>query len=246
MINDLGVTIEVVRNGLSYHTIRDWELTVTNNDYIGEPEQETNYIDVPGRNGFIDASETVSGRRIFKSRVIRIELGGIRKRLTWDTVISTFRNKIHGETVHLTFDNDISHYWVGRCYIEDFDRARKVGTFVLTIPYAEPYKYNIEQSSEPWKWDPFSFVDGIALNLGDLVINGQQSVTIPSGNMEVSPTFIVSRLSGVLTMTDGENTYALTSGSNRFPDLFVNGDSEVALTFTGSATVSIVYRGGSL
>ncbi len=243
----LGAKIEVVRTGEEFHTIDDWDLTITNRDYIGTPNQETGYIDIPGRNGFIDISETLSGRRIFKDRQINISLGGIRPRANWDLVVSDLRNKIHGETVHVIFDNDISHFWVGRIYLQRYNRSGKVGTFVLSMPKADPYKYNIMESSDPWLWDPFSFVDGVIQSLGDIVVSGSATVSIPSGTMEVSPVFLVANItSGTFTVTYNGTAYTLTAGSNRHPEIIVNGSEEVDLTFTGSATVSIVYRGGSL
>ena len=40
-----GATITVLSTGKSYHTRRDWGLAMSNNDYLGEPIQETFYLD---------------------------------------------------------------------------------------------------------------------------------------------------------------------------------------------------------
>ena len=39
-----GFTIIVEKNNRSYHSLSDWGLAIGNNDYIGEPEQETTLI----------------------------------------------------------------------------------------------------------------------------------------------------------------------------------------------------------
>lgn len=69
-----GATIEIVATGERFHTLNDWGLAIGNNDYIGDVEQENYYVDVPGADGFLDFSEAITGRRIFKNRPISIEL----------------------------------------------------------------------------------------------------------------------------------------------------------------------------
>ena len=71
-----GATITVIATGKSYHTLRDWGLAIGNNNCIGTPVQETFYLDVPGADGFLDYSEALTGRPIFKQRPIEITLGG--------------------------------------------------------------------------------------------------------------------------------------------------------------------------
>ena len=62
-----GATIEIVATGERFHTLNDWGLAIGNNDYIGDVEQENYYVDVPGADGFLDFSEAITGRRIFKN-----------------------------------------------------------------------------------------------------------------------------------------------------------------------------------
>jgi len=242
-----GATIIVPSTGNEFHTLDDWGLAIGNTNYISEPEQETNYIEVPAMNGFIDLSETLTGRPTFKNRSISIELGGKRESMAWDTVISDFRNKIHGRLVHIIFDNDPSYYWQGRAYVNSFDRMRRLGTFALEIPQADPYKYELTSSAEPWLWDPFNFLTGVIRNYGDIDVVGSETVDIPAGFMPVTPTFIVSRIqSETFTVRYKNKTFTLMPGSNYLPEIVINGDEEISLLFTGTANVIIQYRGGSL
>ena len=71
-----GATITVVSTGNSYHTLRDWGLAIGNNNCLGDPVQETFYLDVPGADGLLDFSEALTGRPVFKYRPIDITLGG--------------------------------------------------------------------------------------------------------------------------------------------------------------------------
>lgn len=240
-----GIQITVEGTGYSVHTLNDLFLALQNNDYVGNPEMQTSYIDVPYRTGLIDVSEILSGRPTYKKRALKFILGGIREREAWDSVISEFRNHIHGRVCNLTLDNDIDHFWKGRAYINDFDRFRELGTFTLEVPEADPYKYDIQASDEEWLWDPFNFETGIIHDVGNIDINGTKVITIEPGTMPVTPRFICSDVTS-LTVTNKSVTKTLINGVNRFPEIIVNGSIRETLTFTGKGKVSISYRGGSL
>lgn len=242
-----GITIYVEDTGKTYHTLNDWDLALGNNNYIGDPEMETTYIKIPGRNGMIDVSEAISGRRIYKKRELEFELGGIRERLAWDSVISQFRNNIDGRICRLTLDNDPSYYWRGRVYIKGFDRFRDLGTFQLSVPTADPYKYSKTSSAEPWLWDPFNFNTDMVTYIGAISVSGTETVSIPHGHMATSPELVVSDMtSSTFTVEADGVTYPLSVGTNRIPSIIIGGDSDVSLTFTGTAKVQITYRSGSL
>lgn len=240
----IGLTIET-SDGDTFNTLEDWGLAVGNTDYIGEPIMEQVLIDVPYRSGVIDLSEAITGYPVFKTRALSFYMGGIRERLSWDTIISDLRNKIEGKMCKITLDNDPNFYWQGRVFISDYSRIRKLGTFNISVPNADAYKYEQKTSNEPWEWDPFSFVNGVIRSIGEITVSGEESVLIPYGYMIVSPEFIVAD-SANLEVTDGTHTHELVNGRNRFPDIKVNGKTETTLTFTGNGKVTIVYRGGSL
>ena len=243
----IGISIYVEDSGKTYHTLDDWGCALGNNNYIGDPEMETTYITVPGRNGMIDASEAVSGRRIYKKRALSFELAAVHSRLSWDGVISALRNNVNGRVCHLILDNDQNYFWKGRVYINGFDRFRELGTFRLEVPVADPYKYDVVSSAEPWLWDPFNFETGVITQQGAEVISGSGSISIPHGHMPTCPTFMVSNLlSSSFKVSVDVVEFPLSVGSNVVPSILVGGENDVRLDFTGSATVQVVYRGGSL
>lgn len=241
-----GISIYVEDTGKTYHTLNDWDFALGNNNYISEPEMETKYIDVPYRSGLIDASTAITGRPIYKKRQLSFSLGGKRPRMGWDALVSQIRNAIHGRTCRLTLDNDPGYFWRGRVFVKNFDRFQSLGQFELNVPVAEPYKLSVRTSAEPWLWNPFNFLTDVITSYDAWTISGTKEITIPAGYMSTTPTFVVSDLVGTLTMAYAGITYTLGSGSNKFPEVQVNGDSNVTLIFNGNAKVQIVYRSGSL
>lgn len=241
-----GIKIYVEDTKQTYHTLNNWGLALGNNNYISDPVQETAYINVPFRDGMIDISETVSGRPIFKTRELSFEMGGLNARRRWDSVVSDLRNKVHGRICRLTLDNDLEWYWRGRVYINEFDRERELGTLKIEVPECEPYKYNWQGYAEPWVWDLFNFETGTTLSKGDIDVDGQRTVTIESGAMLSAPTFTVSNIVGIATLTAKGRTYRLKDGRNYFPSLLVGGIDPTELLFAGAFHVLIDVRSGSL
>ena len=242
-----GVSFTVESSNQSYHSYDDWGLYITNTDCIGEPKQYTNYLEIPGRNGKLDLSEVIAGRQIYESREIKINLAGTRFRTNWDSVISAFRNEINGKICKIIFDNDSGYYWRGRITIKDFSSCLNLGTFLIDVPEADPYKYSVQSSAEPWLWDPFNFETGVITYTGAVDISGSGTITVPHGYMLTCPEIIVSnKTSGTFTVSYNGKTYSLNVGTNIIPSILVGGEQSVTLTFTGSARVQLVYKAGSL
>ena len=244
LFNSATITVEGTTK--SYNTYDDWGLYITNTDCIKEPKQYTRYIEIPGRNGLLDLSEVISGRQIYTSREIKINLSGPRDKTTWAAAMSIARNDINGKVCRIIFDDDVGYYWRGRVVIKDFSSVLDLGKLTISIPNADPYKYSIQSSGEPWLWDPFNFETGIITYVGAITVSGTASLTIPHGHMPTTPEFVVSNKVGTLTVAVGSNTYTLNSGSNKIPAIIVGGDSDVELDFTGDAKVEVIYRSGSL
>lgn len=240
-----GATITVVKTGASYHTLDDWGLAIGNNDYIDDPEIDTNYVFIPGRSDFIDLSEVVSGKPVYTKRKIHMEMGGVRERLQWDNDISSIRNKIHGQLVQIVFDNDPNYYWQGRCEVVKFDRFRELGEFEINIETASPFKWAVADSQDSWLWDPFDFEDGIIPGFASVDVD-DETLYIPVGDLPINPVITVNSLtSATLTISwDTKHKTITHTGSYRFPEMWLYDNA--AVTFTGQANITITYRSASL
>lgn len=241
-----GATIIVLDTGKTYHTLKDWGLAIGNNNCIGEPEQETYYLDVPGADGFLDYSEALTGRPIFKKRSIEITLGGKMERGKWTAFVSTIRILLHGKRVRIVFDDFPGYYWEGRALVTGFDRTRELGTFKLAIPQADPYGYSLnDNSSENWFWDPFDFELGVIdepIRFTLIADSPTASCTIPHSLVPFVVCIKATDIGDVgLTMTVGSDKYLLREGENRFAELLV-GENDLTLTFAGRGQIQVIYR----
>lgn len=224
------------------HTFFDYGLYVTNNNPVAPPEPKTQYIQIPGRNGDIDLTDALTGYTIYNNRTITLVLGGKKNPNHWGSFISKFLNEIHGKKVKVVFDDNKDYYYIGRAVVKaDYTRGNEVATFTVEIN-AEPYKYNMLSTTEPWKWDPFSFVDGVIRNYANVSVQGSLVYKIIGSEMPVIP---IIEVSAPMQVYFEGNSYALNSGKNKIYDIVLM-NREYDLVFTGNGTVSVSYRTGRL
>lgn len=224
------------------HTYYDYGLYVTNTNPVAPPTPKTQYIQIPGRNGDLDLTEALTGYTVYNNRTITLKLGGKKNPELWPTFRRVFMNEIHGKIVKVIFDDEKEYYYIGRATVNaDWNQQHTIASFTVTIN-AEPYKYSITSTVEPWEWDSFSFIDGVIQEYADLQVSGTLNYTVVGSEMPVIPEFIVT---GNLSVKYEGISYDLTQGVNKIYDI-VFLDREYELTFTGTGTVSISYRRGRL
>ena len=224
------------------HTYTDYGLYVTNNDPVEPPEVKAEYIEIPGRNGQIDLTEALTGYTVYNNRQIVLELGGKKRSQDWPGFMSNFLNELHGQSVTVIFDNDPSYYYVGRATVEsDYEKGNEIARFTLTIN-AEPYKYSNQSTTEPWLWDPFSFVDGVIRYYNQIQVDGTAQIQVLGSEIPVIPIFTAS---AAMQVQFNGQTYDLAAGNNKIYDIVLM-DQAYTLTFTGTGTVSINYMAGGL
>jgi len=208
---------------------------------VQPPEPKTFFQDIPGADGSADLSEVTSGRPIYERREITMNFSCEYTESEWATMFSEIQRRFNGKEGKIIFEDDQDYYYIGRMSVAEYERKRKVGGFTITVN-AEPYKYELLSSLEPWLWDPFNFVSGIIRSYADLNVNGSYTLTIPGTEKWIIPVFIVT---GSLTVTANGTTHQLTAGRNKIYSIAIK-EGDNVFTFTGTGTISVDYRGGIL
>ena len=218
-----------------YHSYNDLGLILTKK-VISPPSPQTSNVTVPMRDGSIDLTEALTDDIKYNDRKITLTFSLIGSKATWDSKFSNVANLIHGQRMQLIFDDDPSFYWIGRVSINDWATDRNLGTMVVEAT-VEPFKYDVFSSAVDWEWDIFDFENGIINELGELVIDGETSVTIICRKKRMFPIFTAS---AAMTVTYDGETFNLSKGSQKMYDIFlVEGNNE--LTFKGNGTITIEY-----
>lgn len=223
------------------HTERDWGLKLIS-IYIPMPAPKTQLVDIPGGDGSIDLTE-INGRPSYSDReglemVFDLKDGDY---TTWFAKYSQFAAEMHGRKVKMVLDDEPEHYYMVRLNI-DGKKTNPVYSEVTLSGSAEPFKYDLLSSGEPWIWDIFNFRTGVIRTLMDVEITStNKTVTILGAGIDNPPVFVVSQANNLQFTHDGR-TYTLKVGRNRFPAVRV-GKESLTLTFSGTGKLSVEYRG---
>ena len=223
-----------------WHTERDWNLHPVR-IYISMPEVKEQVIDIPGGDGAIDLSE-INGRPMYGMRTVELEyhLRNVDNE-KWNSIYSEIGAAITGKKVKMVLDDDPDHYYMARLKV-DGEKTDYVNAELTFSGTAEPFKYDLTATNEPWLWDTFNFETGIIRELEDVKITKDNRTITVSGGGEIddSPKFIVSQADNLKLVYKGR-IYTLKTGENRFPAVRV-GKEDVQLKFVGTGELAIKYR----
>ena len=190
---------------------------------IPMPEPQTNFVEIPGRDGTLDLSEAFSTVR-YADRIIPLTLYA---RAPFDSLISTFAADVHGRLRNVIFDRDPTYYYDARIMIEDVERH---------WGYCE---LSLECRARPYKLEHFETSITV-------LPTGSATMTLTNTRMPVVPTITVSAEMALAFTIDGkEYSVTLSAGTHTIPSLVLpEGDTEIGITGTGSITFT--YRKGTL
>lgn len=230
-------------NGVKFgnkHTYDDWKLILISTD-ISFPDVKTETLEIPGADGVLDFTESLTGDVKYKNRKISSELVMAQERSKWSSLISEITNYLHGQKFKIILDSDMNFYYLGRAEVNKFKSDKSLGNIVIDAD-VKPYKCDLTSSNEDWLWDPFDFETGIINETKDIVIDGEEEVIIYGRRKRVVPKITCDNAMQVIF---NSNTYNLSVGTQKVLNIEICEGKNI-LKFIGKGKVSIEYRGGSL
>lgn len=221
------------------HSYDDFGLILSSKE-IGLPEPKTETVSVIGRNGDIDLTEALGDTVTFKNRTLKFTFTLLQANVYWTSALSSLSNYLHGKKYQIILDADKTFYYYGRCEVDKYQSNKTLGEIVVQCD-VEPYKIEVNGAGMPWIWDTFSFVNGI-IHVTSVTVSGTETVNLANHAKIVSPTFTTT---AAMTVTYNGTTYSLPKGTTTVYDIRLQeGDNYV--TFKGTGTVTVTYKGGSL
>lgn len=249
---------ETKRHG-TVNTWDDWHLIPTSRPVFQQGDVKTVYIDIPGADGQIDITESLSGYPTYENRQGTMEfIVANGYRASWAGGFSKFANWLHGKSLRCVLDDDPNYFYEGRFKLNEW-KSNNNGTWSnITIDYnLKPYKYNIAMSTENWLWDPFNFETDVIYNGSDITVNGTTTFVVNNNEMHVVPTFVIRdtddkkwtiELNGTVIDIDFDLS-AVTSNKLEFKDPrleLLSGENTLKITAQTTGKLDVVFRGGSL
>ena len=191
MYHDVKITTFTALGGSSIATdlYRDLYLVPNGLPVISPPKVKTQIVDIPGANGVLDLTESLTPYPTYENRQGSLEfillkdrlehynryrtIHGVSKKMAhdssamWSVIYSRLLNLIHGRRCQMILlDDDPDWYYEGRLAVNSWKSSNDGKWPIITIDYDfMPYKLSIqdsiELSSDNWLWSPFSFIDGV-------------------------------------------------------------------------------------
>lgn len=248
-----SLTITRLNDNEEKNTWDDWFLVPSSRPSFAMPKLKEYSQDIPGANGKIDLSSSLTGYEAYENRSGSIEFIVLNRGLstdlgdtygysisnsTWASIKSEISNFIHGKQVRVIYEDIPEWYFLGRMTVNEWKSSAQYSTITLDYNF-EPYRYSITDSSDLWKWDTFNFRTGVIRTYTQSSIkftSDGKSFTIIGTETPVCPTIFVS---SACTLTTPKGIFSLKSGSNKDPRIMVY-PGEQTWTFsdtTGSAAI---------
>lgn len=124
------------------HSLNDYGLYLSERPIIGNPEPQLYMIKVPGRNGLIDATASVTGDTSYSNRQLQFVFATQKTIAEQVGSRDALNNDIHGKQVKIILDEDPDYYYFGRATVEWHDAEDWKAKCTVTVD-AEPFKRKI-------------------------------------------------------------------------------------------------------
>lgn len=229
------------------HSLKDLNLILVSME-IGFPEPKTSYINVPGRNGRIDATEYVLSAPVFDNRTLIFNFVFNKKinKQSWETWKSRILNQVHGRRVKIILDNTPSWYYYGRVAFEAEEDDGSIMSMTMKVD-ADPFQYSVIASAkgENWKWDEMNFVDGIAYMHKFKAPSGTTVIRVPNCSMSTVPTLTADK--AVTVVYDGKSYSVAANTEFTHPEIILrNGMNEFKITAAAETNINVDFSVGKL
>lgn len=261
-----SIIFEDVSTGESYNSLDDWHLIPDKLPVITPPAQKQKFLDIPGANGHLDMSETLTGYPVFDNRtgsldfIVMNDYDGIDVSETeWTERFTRIMEFLHGKIIKIVLTDDPGYYYLGRLTVSKLEGGED--NSLLSISYSlDPFKWKLLNTTEDWLWDPFDFEnDFIDTDVySNISVESPNEYTTYEFDKEaelyapVIPIFDVSSMDVSFSMRfinpslDIDVTYPLSLGENEFMDCIITNTANWKMMIKGTGTLSIKYRKGRL
>ena len=249
------------------NTLRDWYIVPLSRPVISPPQQKLCTLDVPGANGIIDLSNSLTHYPVFENRTGTMDFAVLNDipGHDWLTIYTKILKFLQGNNVKMIMEDDPKYFYEGRVYVDNWD-SRNDGTWSeITLGYdLQPYRRSIHSSIDEWLWDPFNFeTDVITTTIFNAVridsddewveydytglvdmMPVMPEFTVDTDNNEPMPAQVLCS-----DLHDDWRNLSLPEGSNVLPECVLceaTPESTIKMRFKGHGQVTIKFRSGRL
>ena len=213
-------------NGVKFddkHSINDWDLLMTYKS-IGEALLRTEYITIPGRDGYLDLTD-VYGDPNYNNRTLEFQFDLFDKPKNWWSTYDSIKSYLHGKKRKIILDVDDDYYYYGRCSVSALTHEKNVAHISISCN-CDPYKMLINET-----------VVQESVSVGDtIILNNLYKKVMP-----------VVESTGNIVFKFNNTNFSVSEGSSfQSPDFILKEGSNTVEIVSGTGTLKFTYREGRL
>lgn len=201
-----------------YDTGTDWGLFCSGIEITG-PEVQRYQVEVPGRHGKLDLTNTLFDEPKFYNRTGTFTFDApAHAPQEWHDLMSDIRGKLHGQTVQIILDEDSDWYYTGLLEVSADEDA---GEITITADM-EPFKQAVEETV--------------------VTVSSSGAISLANDRMTVIPTVVTT---GETMIVIGTSSLSMSAGTYYLSNYPLY-EGTTTWTITTSSAVTITYRQGRL
>ena len=158
LYNNHKINLDTERAGAgnTRHTFLDWFLSPVERPSIDKAEVKENYIEIPGTNGGLDLTESLTGSPLYKYIEGSFEFKILNdrklpilnnkcelikeKEITWEYLNRDIRSFLNGKERYMMLEDDPSWYYKGRFTVERYDASESANSKITIAYKVYPFK----------------------------------------------------------------------------------------------------------
>lgn len=129
----------------SKNTWEDWHLVPSSRPVFSPPALKKKTLDIPGGDGLIDLSDSLTGYSVYNNREGSFEFIVMNDYWEWQEAYSTIMDYLHGIKMTAFLEDDPDYYYEGRFTVSDWKSDKNYSLIVIDYDVA-PYKRKFEES----------------------------------------------------------------------------------------------------
>ena len=234
------------------NTWDDWHLVPESRPLFVPPEPKIHEIDIPGMDGVLDMSESLTGYPVYNNRKGEFEFYVMNGYQEWHELYSEISNYLRNKKMRAYLEDDPDWYYEGRFRVNEWRSEKDYSKIVISYD-VWPYKWNKLTSLDhpDYQTKYGSIYAGSTLSIGD-------EIKAPVEPMVIVYDADTNPITCVHTRTINGSTVSTTysrlySGIYRTmqPSLVLYGDMNSSLTLTQDSSsppghISLSFKIGSL
>ena len=178
-------------DGTIVNTYDDWKIVANPRPHIAPPKQKRKTIEVPGRDGVLDLSTSLTGYPVFQNRTGTIEFTVLNRFFNpvltyseWYETYSKVMDFLNGKSGRCILEDDPSYEYTGVFSVESWKTEKSYSK--ITIGYdLNPYKRLIQSTLGDTEWNPFGYDFSKHPQTGVFSASGNGNVVISLSPLDI-------------------------------------------------------------